>query len=135
VQDLGFANPVGIVPVANRYPDVRFVIPHFGAGFFREALLAGAQCPNVYVDTSSSNSWTATQPAPLALADVFRRALGVFGARRILFGTDSNVFPAGWRADRLNEQRAALDAAGASAGDIEAITGGNARRLLSEVRR
>lgn len=135
VQDLGYASPLGIVPVANRYPDVRFVIPHFGAGFFRETLLAGAQCPNVHVDTSSTNSWIATQAAPLTLTDVFRRALGVLGAKRILFGTDSNVFPAGWRADRLVEQRTALQAAGASSADIEAITGGNARRLLSEVRR
>jgi uncharacterized protein len=135
VQDLAFASPLGIVPVANRFPDVRFVIPHFGAGFFREALLAGAQCANVHVDTSSSNSWTSTQEVPLSLADVFRRALGVFGPKRILFGTDSNVFPAGWRADRLAEQRAALESAGASATDIEAITGGNARRILSEVRR
>jgi uncharacterized protein len=135
VQDLTFASPLGIVPVANRYPDVRFVIPHFGAGLFREALLAGVQCPNVHVDTSSSNSWTATQEVPLSLADVFRRALGVFGPKRILFGTDSNVFPAGWRADRLTEQRSALESAGASAADVEAITGGNARRILGDVRR
>jgi|SRR5688572_26554695 len=134
-QDLSFASPLGIVPAANRHPDVRFVIPHFGAGFFREALMAGAQCPNVHVDTSSSNSWMATQAAPLNLPEVFRRALSVFGAKRILFGTDSNVFPAGWRADRLAEQRAAMEAAGASPADIEAITGGNARRLLGEVRR
>ena len=58
-----------------------------------------------------------------------------FGPKRVLFGTDSNVFPAGWRADRLAEQRSALESAGASAADIESITGGNARRILSEVRR
>ena len=55
--DLTYANPLGAIPAANAFPDVTFVIPHFGAGFFREALIAGAQCPNVYVDTSSSNSW------------------------------------------------------------------------------
>jgi len=134
-QDLAYANPLGIVPAANRFGDVRFVIPHFGAGFFREALMAGAQCPNVLVDTSSSNSWTTTQPAPLTLTDVFRRALDVFGSRRILFGTDSNVFPTGWRHDRLTEQRSALESAGATFGEVDAILAGNAQRLLGELRR
>jgi len=134
-QDLTFSDPLSVVPAANRFPDVRFVIPHFGAGFFRETLLAGKQCPNVHVDSSSSNSWIATQPTPLSLSDVFRRALGVFGASRILFGTDSTTFPAGWRVDRLAEQRAALQSAGASARDVDAVLAGNALRLLTELRR
>ncbi len=134
-QDLDYASPLSIVPAANRHPNVRFVIPHFGAGFLREALMAGAQCANVFVDSSSSNSWIATQAPALSLSDVFRSALRTLGPERILFGTDSNVFPAGWRADRLQEQRAALTAAGAPAGAIEQILGGNALRLLAEVRR
>ncbi len=98
--------------------------------FFREALIAGAQCPNVYVDTSSSNSWIKTQPQKTTLRDVFERAVEVFGPERILFGTDSNVFPAGWRKERLEEQRAALDGCGASEADQELSFSGNARRLL-----
>ena len=31
--------------------------PHFGCGFLREAAFLALQCPNVYVDTSSSNEW------------------------------------------------------------------------------
>jgi len=134
-MDLAYADPLALVPAANRFRDVRFVIPHFGAGFLREALMAGAQCANVHVDSSSSNSWRATQPEPISLAQVFERALGVFGPERILFGTDSNVFPAGWRDDRLVEQRAALQQAGADGAAIEAVLGGNARRLLDGVRR
>jgi len=134
-MDLNFADPLSIVPAANRCPSVKFVIPHFGAGFLREALMAGAQCPNIHVDSSSSNSWRATQEQPITLAQAFERALGVFGPERILFGTDSNVFPAGWRADRLTEQRAALAEAGADAAALAAILGGNARRLLDGVRR
>lgn len=134
-MDPSFADPLSIVSAANRCPSVKFVIPHFGAGFLRETLMAGAQCPNIFVDSSSSNSWRATQEQPISLAQVFERALGVFGPERILFGTDSNVFPAGWRADRLAEQRAALAAAGADAAAIEAILGGNARRLLDGVTR
>jgi predicted TIM-barrel fold metal-dependent hydrolase len=134
-MDLAYADPLALVPAANRFGDVRFVIPHFGAGFLREALMAGAQCANVHVDSSSSNSWRATQPELISLAQVFERALAVFGPERILFGTDSNVFPAGWRDDRLVEQRAALQQAGADAAAIEAVLGGNARRLLDGVRR
>jgi len=129
-QDLSFANPLSVVPAANAFPRVRFVIPHFGAGFFRETLMAGSQCPNILVDTSSSNSWRRTQvPAP-TLAQVLERSLEVFGPERILFGTDSNTFPAGWRADRWREQEEAAAAAGASTADREKIFGGNARRLL-----
>lgn len=129
-QDLFYANPLSIVPAANAHPRVRFVVPHFGAGFFRETLMSGAQCPNVYVDTSSSNSWITTQSPKLTLSDVFARALDVFGHERILFGTDSNTFPAGWRKDRFSEQHTALRQLTLSAAAEEAIFAGNARRLL-----
>ena len=129
-QDLAFANPLSIVPAANAHPRVRFVIPHFGAGFFRETLMAGAQCGNVFVDTSSSNSWMAAQARKLDLAEVFERSLEVFGASRIVFGTDSNTFPAGWRRDRYEVQHAALAACGAAAADQELIFAENARRML-----
>lgn len=128
--DLRFANPLSLIPAANAFPDIKFIIPHFGAGFFRETLIAGAQCENLYVDTSSSNSWIKTAPRELRLRDVFERTLGVFGADRVLFGTDSNVFPAGWRRDRLDEQCAALDDLGASSADKEKIFSANARQIL-----
>lgn len=130
-QDLRFANPLSIVPAANRFPGVRFVIPHLGAGFLRETLLVGAQSDAVLTDTSSSHSWMRTQAQPTDLAAVLARALGVFGPERILFGTDSGLFPAGWREERRREQLAALERAGASPEVREAILCGNARRLLA----
>lgn len=129
-QDLSFANPLDLVPAANAHPQVKFVVPHFGAGFLRELLMAGAMCDNIYTDTSSSNSWMASQVPPLGLKDVYRGALQGLGPERILFGTDSNVFPAGWRADRYREQRAALQELGVPKGEQELVFGGNARRLL-----
>ena len=128
--DLALANPLHLVPAADANPLVRFVVPHFGAGFFRETLLAGAQCENIHVDTSSANGWIKTQPERLTLVDVFERALGVFGPRRILFGTDSSVFPRGWRHDLLLSQREALGACGLSGADRQRILGGNAGELL-----
>jgi predicted TIM-barrel fold metal-dependent hydrolase len=128
--DLSYANPLDIIPAANRFRKVRFVIPHFGAGFFREALMAGTQCENIYVDTSSSNSWISTQPGLPDLREVLRRALEVFGPGRVLFGTDSNVFPAGWRRDRYESQLELLQSLGTSDEDLAAVFGGNAARLL-----
>jgi predicted TIM-barrel fold metal-dependent hydrolase len=110
---------------------VRFVIPHFGAGPFAETLSAGEQCPNVYVDSSSSNSWMAAHEPELTLRDVFERALEAFGSERILFGTDSNVFPAGWRRERFDDQQSALRALGLADAEIERWRAGNARRLLA----
>lgn len=130
IADLRHADPLHVIPAANAHPGARFVIPHFGAGYFRETLFAGAQCPNVFVDTSSSNSWTATQSPRPTLMQVFERALEVFGPTRVLFGTDSTTFPAGWRRDRWEEQHRVLTEIGASAADQELVFRGNARRLL-----
>jgi uncharacterized protein len=129
-QDIALSNPLRIASVASAYPAINFVIPHFGAGFFRETLIVGAQCPNVHVDTSSSNAWMATLLPKPKLSDVLERALEVFGPERILFGTDSGVFPAGWKRERYDEQRVALAAAGATRAGQELVFAGNARRLL-----
>ncbi len=131
--DPTYANPLGIVPVANAFPHVPFVIPHFGAGLFRECLMAGVQCENVYVETSSSNSWRRTQPGGLTLVEVFDRAMDVFGPDRVLFGTDSSTFPRGWRKDLYEGQKQALEQLGADDDDLVKVFGGNARRIIDGV--
>ena len=118
------------MPLARAHTQTTFVVPHFGAGFFREALMLGSLCENVYLDTSSSNGWTRTEPAALSLADVLRRALGAVGPRHILFGTDSGTLPRGFRADLLAAQREALASAGASSDEVALILGGNADRVF-----
>ena len=94
--DLRFSNPVDLHRVALLYPQVKFVIPHFGAGYFREALMVADLSPNVYLDTSSSNQWMRYEAEQTDLRTVFRRALAVLGPSRLLFGTDSSFFPRGW---------------------------------------
>ncbi|MCB9899116.1 MAG: amidohydrolase family protein [Planctomycetes bacterium] len=130
--DLAFANPLSIVPAANRFRDVTFVIPHFGAGFLREALMTGSQCENVCVDSSSSNDWMLTQPERPSLARVFRAAVDVLGHERVLFGTDSSTFPRGWRGDLRDVQMAAMHEAALSSDEVAAVMGGNLGRLLPE---
>ena len=128
--DMQYGNPLDLQITANRYPDTIFVIPHFGCGFFRETLMLGSLCENVYVDTSSSNSWIKTQPEDLTISSVFEKTAAVFGVERILFGTDSSVFPRGWRNDLYEEQVKAMNEAGFDDRDIGSILSGNINRLL-----
>jgi predicted TIM-barrel fold metal-dependent hydrolase len=128
--DMRYSNPIDLHRVAKDFPRVTFVIPHFGCGLLREALIVGDQCANVCVDTSSSNAWVEVMPIPLQLSDVFRAALRVFGPERILFGTDSTFFPRGWRRDIFEAQAQVLAAVGVSAEDARMIFGANAKRLL-----
>lgn len=126
--DLRYSNPLDLQTVAAEYRDVNFIMPHFGCGKFDEALSVAEQCENVFFDTSSSNSWI--QP-PLTLKRVFRRALDVLGAERLLFGTDSSSFPRGWRKDIFDTQLAVLQELGVGADDMELIFGRNLERLLN----
>ena len=128
--DMRFSNPIDLHSIALRYPQLRFVVPHFGAGYFREALMLCDMCPNVYLDTSSSNSWMRFEAAGLDLANVFRRALAVAGARRLLFGTDSSFFPRGWNRQVFDAQVEALRAIGATEETARLIFNGNLQELF-----
>jgi predicted TIM-barrel fold metal-dependent hydrolase len=130
--DMRFSNPIDLHAIALSFPHLPFVIPHFGAGYFREALMLADMCPNVYFDTSSSNSWMRTQEIPLDLAGAFRKALDVVGPRRLLFGTDSSFFPRGWTRNVFDAQVQALEDIGIGAADAKAIFGGNLRALLNK---
>jgi predicted TIM-barrel fold metal-dependent hydrolase len=128
--DMRFSNPIDLHAVALAFPKLRFVVPHFGAGYFREALMLCDLCPNVYLDTSSSNSWTRFQPEALDLKQVFRRSLDVVGPQRLLFGTDSSHFPRGWHSAIFETQSRALFDLGVSVADARRIFGGNLAGLL-----
>jgi predicted TIM-barrel fold metal-dependent hydrolase len=126
--DMRFSNPIDLHAVALRYPKVPFIVPHFGAGYFREALMLADLCPNVYLDTSSSNSWMRYEG--LDIETVFRRALEVAGPRRLLFGTDSSFFPRGWHQAIFDTQTRALAAIGIAIEEAGLILGGNLERIL-----
>ena len=128
--DVSFSNPIDLQAVALDHPRVRFVVPHFGAGYFRETLMLGDLAPNVHLDTSSSNSWMKYQSPPMDLKAVFRQALSIYGPGRLLFGSDSSFFPRGWNAEIFQAQAAALRELDISAEDARAIFGRNLRRLL-----
>lgn len=127
--DVRYGNPLDLHALAVDHPGVPFVIPHFGAGFFSEALLVADLAPNVYFDTSSSNRWMAYHHG-LGLTGVFERALAVMGPERLLFGTDSSFFPRGWNRAVYDAQVTALEAAGVNEADRQRIFSGNFDRLF-----
>ena len=129
--DMRFSNPVDLHAIALRYPEVPIIVPHFGAGYFREALMLADQCANVYLDTSSSNHWMRYQAGHITLREVFRHALEVAGPKRLLFGTDSSFFPRGWHQGIFDDQAKALYEIGTSEADARAIFGENLLRILA----
>jgi predicted TIM-barrel fold metal-dependent hydrolase len=128
--DLRLGDPLTLAAVASRFPTVPVIVPHFGAGLLREALMAVEQCGNLHLDTSSSNGWMKYYPG-LTLEQVFRQALSIAGADRILFGTDSSFFPRGWQRPIYEAQDTALRAIRASDEERQKIFGGNFDRLFA----
>ncbi|HZS05373.1 MAG TPA: amidohydrolase family protein [Blastocatellia bacterium] len=129
--DMRHSNPLDIYRLAAEFPAARFIVPHFGAGMFRETMMLADLCPNVYVDTSSSNKWMNYEAAAIDLPTVFKRAMVTIGHERLLFGTDSSFFPRGWHADIFYAQINALLEIGVSEEQAQAIFGGNLRKLLN----
>jgi predicted TIM-barrel fold metal-dependent hydrolase len=127
--DLRLGDPLALAAVASRFPTVPVIVPHFGAGLLREALMAIEQCGNLHLDTSSSNGWMKYYPG-LTLEQVFRQALSIAGADRILFGTDSSFFPRGWQRSIYEAQDTALRTIGVPDEERRKIFSGNFDRLF-----
>jgi predicted TIM-barrel fold metal-dependent hydrolase len=127
--EMRFGNPLDLHGHALKYPSVPIVIPHFGAGMLREALMLADCCSNVYLDTSSSNSWIKYTPG-LTLEHVFKTALDVVGPDRLVFGTDSSFFPRGWNREVYERQQTALNSIGVGKPAQEKIFAGNFARLF-----
>ena len=128
--DISLSNPIDLHRVAMEHAKVNFVIPHFGAGFFREVLMLGDLVENVYLDTSSSNSWMKYSVPEITLKEVFRKALEIYGPERLLFGTDSSFFPRGWNQVVFDAQAEVLKDLDVSDEAARAILGGNLTRLM-----
>jgi uncharacterized protein len=127
--DMRLGDPLALAKLAQAFPAVPFIVPHFGAGMLREALMLADMCPNVYLDTSSSNGWVRYSPG-LTLESVFRAALAIAGAKRLLFGTDSSYFPRGWQQAIYAQQKAIVTGLGVSDDDAALIFGGTFNRLF-----
>lgn len=129
--DMRRSNPLDIYKLAAEFPTASFIVPHFGAGMFRETMMLADLCPNIFIDTSSSNKWMSYEASSVDLPTIFKRALAVVGHERLLFGTDSSFFPRGWNASVFDAQVNALLEISATTEQAQAIFGGNWRRLLN----
>lgn len=127
--DLGYANPIDLSPVARDFPNLQFVIAHFGAGWLDDVLRVAYQCKNVCVDTSGTNNWLDYYVPKMTLTEVFERALMALGPERILFGTDSGT-TAPYRTWIRYMQQRTLEEMGLSDGDRDLILRGNAARIF-----
>jgi predicted TIM-barrel fold metal-dependent hydrolase len=127
--DLTNANPLAISAPGRDFPELTFVLAHFGAGFLREAMFLAYHTENICVDTSGTNNWRLYVPGEPSLEQVFRDALRTFGPSRILFGTDSTLF-SGYRKNIVDEQTGVLDRLELTAEDRALILAGNARRIF-----
>jgi predicted TIM-barrel fold metal-dependent hydrolase len=127
--DMRLGDPLALATTAARFPSVPVIVPHFGAGLLREALMAADQCANIHLDTSSSNGWLKYHPG-LTLEAVFSQTISVVGPDRLLFGTDSSFFPRGWQQPIYTAQEATMRAAGISDENRAKIFGANFERLF-----
>lgn len=124
-------SPLTIYPVAMEFPEIPFVIPHFGCGYPQDLMQLCWSCPNVYVDTSGSNQWTRWMPYDLDLKKLFRMFYETIGPKRIIFGSDSSWFPRGFAARYLQDQIRECRCLGMKDEDLAAIFCGNAARLMN----
>jgi uncharacterized protein len=128
-----FSNPKDLIPVAKKFSGIKFIIPNFGAGKFAEALEVGKECPNVYIDTSGSNSWITEHPEKPDMRRVFQRFLEVYTSNRILFGSDSGMLPRGYRYDIVDNQLKLMQEMRVPMADIKKIFYENLATLVDNV--
>ena len=97
----------------------------FGAGLFREALMVADLCPNVLLDTSSSNALDQLPPGPDAGRRLPPGAVGRRAGPVALRYATRRSFPAGWVKDVFEQQSSTLREIGASDDVWDRIFGGN----------
>ncbi len=123
-------SPIKLHNVARAFPDVSFVVPHFGCTYIFDTLQLCWACRNVYVDTSGSNQWIRWMPEEWTVKRLYRKYLETIGPDRILFGTDSSWFPRGFAVRYLQDQIRDLVYLEVSDETMQKILAGNAARLL-----
>jgi uncharacterized protein len=123
-------NPLKLFNVARDFPDVNFVIPHFGCAWIRETLQLCWACRNVHIDTSGSNQWVRWVDGDWTVKKLFRKYIETIGAERIIFGTDSSYFPRGFAIRYLQDQIRDCRELNLTDDQLKAIFAGNAARLF-----
>ncbi|MEL6149860.1 MAG: amidohydrolase family protein [Chloroflexota bacterium] len=123
-------NPLKLYTIARDFPDVTFVVPHFGCAWIRETLQLCWGCANVSIDTSGSNQWVRWVDGDWTTKKLFRKYIETIGAGRIIFGTDSSYFPRGFAERYLADQIRDCRELGLTDDQLKMIFSENAARLF-----
>lgn len=116
------------VRIAEAQPDLKMILAHWGGGlaYFEQNPKLRQLLRNVHYDTAAS---------PLLYEmSIFKQMVGLVGIEKLLFGSDYplRLYP---RTQKVPDMARFIDAirneAGLDAGELEALLGGNFRRLLS----
>ena len=74
------ALPSLMIPIAQQYPDIPFVLAHAGGGmYFDEALIAARLCDNIFLDMSTTSVFS------------LKSGLASIGASKMMFGSDGEI--------------------------------------------
>lgn len=122
-------NPLVIANVCRAFPEIPWIIPHFGCGYMQELLQLCWAFPNIHVDTSGSNQWMQWLPYEMTVKLAFQKYYQTIGPSRIIFGTDSSWFPRGFSYRYLQDQVRDVRQLNWKQEDIALVFGGNAARL------
>ncbi len=128
--DIYTGNPIHLSRVLSDFPGIKFAIAHFGAGYFREALMLKYKMENLFIETSGTNNWLAHQDNFMTLKDVFKKSIDVFGVDHIIFGTDTRIYPDGYRDGILKQQLGILKELDLGKNEIEQIMYKNAKNFI-----
>lgn len=123
-------NPLKLHNIARDFPDVNFVVPHFGCAWIRETLQLCWACRNVSIDTSGSNQWVRWVDGDWSTKKLFRKYMETIGAERIIFGTDSSYFPRGFAEPYLRDQLRDCYELNMTDEQVQQIFGRNAAKLF-----
>ncbi|HJO95101.1 MAG TPA: amidohydrolase family protein [Victivallales bacterium] len=124
-------SPIILHDIARAFPEVPFIVPHFGCGQTKDLLQVAWVCPNIYIDTSGSNQWVNWMPYKLTVKDLFKKFYETVGPQRILFGTDSMWFPRGFVRRYYEDQLRDCVEIGMTDDEIKMIFNTNIRNLLN----
>ncbi len=106
-----------VIPLAERFPKLNFILGHLGYDMIFDAITAATLCPNVYLETSAN--------APAAAV---REAIKRCGAHKLIFGSGLPYEYPDHAAAKVEQLSELSDA------DRQAIFGGTMLDLLSQVR-
>jgi uncharacterized protein len=107
------SQPALLLPVAQDYPTLNFLLLHLGYRFTTDAVLIAQRCPNVFLETSADSS-----------ASAIRQVLSQLGSERVIFGSDLPTTRPAEVIDKIRMQPNLSAEGGAQ------VLGGNIRRLL-----